>query len=88
MEEKIGINIKEASDIMGISKQLMTELTKLKDFPCFKFSSKGDIIFPFDNNNIDTDKNIEQKNYIFIENVFENSNFYGNKLNLLLTQLI
>ena len=33
MEEKIGINIKEASDIMGISKQLMTELTKLKDFP-------------------------------------------------------
>lgn len=42
---------------------------------------EGDIIFPFDNNNIDTDKNIEQKNYIFIENVFENSNFYGNKLN-------
>lgn len=26
MEEKIGINIKEASEIMGISKQLMTEL--------------------------------------------------------------
>ena len=33
MDEKIGINIKEASEILGISKQLMTELTKLKDFP-------------------------------------------------------
>ena len=29
MDEKIGINIKEASEILGISKQLMTELTKL-----------------------------------------------------------
>ena len=37
MDEKIGINIKEASEILGISKQLMTELTKLKDFPCIKF---------------------------------------------------
>ena len=37
MEEKIGINIKEASEIMGISKQLMTESTKLQDFPCLKF---------------------------------------------------
>ena len=25
MDEKIGINIKEASEILGISKQLMTE---------------------------------------------------------------
>ena len=37
MDEKIGINIKEASEILGISKQLMAELTKLKDFPCIKF---------------------------------------------------
>ena len=36
MEEKIGINIQEASEILGISKQLMAELTKLKDFPCIK----------------------------------------------------
>lgn len=37
MDEKIGLNIKEASEVLGISKQLMTELTKLKDFPCIKF---------------------------------------------------
>ena len=40
MDEKIGINIKEASEILGISKQLMTELTKLKDFPCIKFKRR------------------------------------------------
>ena len=40
MDEKIGINIKEASEILGISKQLMTELTKLKDFPCIKFERR------------------------------------------------
>ena len=40
MDEKIGINIKEASEILGISKQLMTESTKLKDFPCIKFERR------------------------------------------------
>ena len=40
MDEKIGINIKEASEILGISKQLMTELPKLKDFPCIKFERR------------------------------------------------
>ena len=40
MDEKIGINIKEASEILGISKQLMAELTKLKDFPCIKFERR------------------------------------------------
>ena len=40
MEEKIGINIQEASEILGISKQLMGELTKLKDFPCIKFERR------------------------------------------------
>lgn len=39
-EEKIGINIQEASEILGISKQLMAELTKLKDFPCIKFERR------------------------------------------------
>ena len=40
MEEKIGINIQEASEILGISKQLMAELTKLKDCPCIKFERR------------------------------------------------
>ena len=40
MDEKIGINIKEASEILGISKQLMTQLTNLKDFPCIKFERR------------------------------------------------
>lgn len=45
MDEKIGINIKEASEILGISKQLMAELTKLKDFPCIIiFCSSSHII--------------------------------------------
>lgn len=46
MDEKIGINIKEASEILGISKQLMTELTKLKDFPCIKFERRSVINKP------------------------------------------
>ena len=36
MEEKIGINIKEASEIMGISKQLMDRITKTKRFSLHK----------------------------------------------------
>lgn len=46
MDEKIGINIKEASEILGISKQLMTELTKLKDFSCIKFERRSVINKP------------------------------------------
>ena len=38
--EKIGINIEEASKILGISKQLMSDLTKQKDFPCIKFERR------------------------------------------------
>lgn len=40
MDDKIGINVQEASNIMGISKKLMTDLTKLKDFPCIKFNRR------------------------------------------------
>lgn len=40
MNEKIGINIKEASEIMGISKKLMSDLTKVKGFPCIKFERR------------------------------------------------
>jgi len=40
MDEKVGINIQEASKIMGISKKLMSDLTKLKDFPCIKFERR------------------------------------------------
>ena len=40
MEEKIGINIKEASEIMGISKQLMTDLTNLQDFPSINYERR------------------------------------------------
>ena len=36
-DEKIGINIEEAAKLMGISKQLMSKLTKERDFPCIKF---------------------------------------------------
>lgn len=40
MNEKIGINIKEAAEIMGISKKLMADLTKVKGFPCIKFERR------------------------------------------------
>jgi len=33
MGEKIGLNIQEAAKLLGISKQLMTELSKQKGFP-------------------------------------------------------
>lgn len=38
--EQIGINIEEAAQLMGISKQLMTKLTKEIDFPCIKFQRR------------------------------------------------
>ena len=39
-KEKIGLNIKEAADLMGISKNLMAELVKYPDFPCIKFKRR------------------------------------------------
>lgn len=38
--EKIGLNIAEAADLMGISKNLMSELVKYPDFPCIKFKRR------------------------------------------------
>ena len=79
MEEKIGINIQEASEILGISKQLMTELTKLKDFPCIKFErriviNKPKMIEWFDKNagrihiqKIRTREDVESVLYLFLQ---------------------
>lgn len=39
-DEKIGLNISEAASLMGISKNLMTELVKYPDFPCIKFKRR------------------------------------------------
>ena len=38
--EKIGLNLKEASNLMGINEKLMSELTKIKGFPCIKFKRR------------------------------------------------
>ena len=40
MDEKIGLNIQEAAKLLGISKQLMTELSKQKGFPCIRFKRR------------------------------------------------
>lgn len=39
-DEKIGLNIKEAAKIMGISDSLMAKLVKYPDFPCIKFKRR------------------------------------------------
>ena len=38
--EKIGLNVSEAANMLGISKNLMSELIKYPDFPCIKFKTK------------------------------------------------
>lgn len=40
MQEKVGLNIKEAAELLGISKQLMSQLSKQKDFPCIRFKRR------------------------------------------------
>lgn len=35
--EKIGLNVSEAANLLGISKNLMSELIKYPVFPCIKF---------------------------------------------------
>lgn len=40
MGEKIGLNIQEAAKLLGISKQLMTDLSKQKGFPCIRFKRR------------------------------------------------
>ena len=38
--EKIGLNVKEAAQYLGINEKLMSELTKIKGFPCIKFKRR------------------------------------------------
>lgn len=38
--KKIGINIQEAAELFGISKNLMGELVKIPGFPCIKFKRR------------------------------------------------
>ena len=38
--EKIGLNVSEAAELLGISKNLMSELIKYPDFPCIKFKRR------------------------------------------------
>ena len=39
-KDKIGINVSEAAELMGISKNLMSDLVKYPDFPCIKFKRR------------------------------------------------
>ena len=39
-KDKIGLNVSEAADLMGISKNLMSDLVKYPDFPCIKFKRR------------------------------------------------
>ena len=39
-KEKIGLNVSEAAELMGISKNLMSDLVKYPDFPCIKFKRR------------------------------------------------
>ena len=38
--KKIGLNVSEAANMLGISKNLMSELIKYPDFPCIKFKRR------------------------------------------------
>lgn len=40
IDEKIGLNLKEASKMLGINEKLMSDLTKIKGFPCIKFKRR------------------------------------------------
>lgn len=40
LNEKIGLNVSEAAKLLGISKNLMSELIKYSDFPCIKFKRR------------------------------------------------
>ena len=39
--EKIGLNVSEAANMLGISKNLMSELIKYPDFPCIKLTKRN-----------------------------------------------
>lgn len=40
IDDKIGLTLKEASKLLGINEKLMSELTKVKGFPCIKFKRR------------------------------------------------
>ena len=40
LNERIGLNVSEAAKLLGISKNLMSELIKYPDFPCIKFKRR------------------------------------------------
>lgn len=40
MEEKKYINLNEAADILGVSRQTMSRITYAKDFPCTRLSRR------------------------------------------------
>lgn len=40
INDKIGLTLKEASKLLGINEKLMSELTKVKGFPCIKFKRR------------------------------------------------
>ena len=39
-DKKVGLNIKEAAELLGVSKQLMSQLSKQKGFPCLRFKRR------------------------------------------------
>lgn len=39
-DERIGITIDEAKDILGVGRNLMLELVKIEGFPCIRFRRK------------------------------------------------
>lgn len=40
LNERIGLNVSEAAKLLGISKNLTSELIKYPDFPCIKFKRR------------------------------------------------
>lgn len=40
MKEKKYINLNEAADILGVSRQTMSRITYAKDFPCTRLSRR------------------------------------------------
>ena len=40
IDDKMGLTLKEASNLLGINERLMSELTRVKGFPCIKFKRR------------------------------------------------
>ena len=55
MTEKIGISVNEAADLLGVGRNLMLDLVKVKGFPAIQFKRKiiinrNDLIIWFSKN--------------------------------------